>query len=103
MNPDSARSRRSVLSKLLGALAMSGSLAIVGVLVTADVAAANEPAPAAEVQQVQQQPDQVSESEAAVSYMVPDEPKAEAPEKAAPQKRVKKKRAKVDFGRFEGY
>jgi hypothetical protein len=75
MNAVPAR-RRSVVSVVVGALAMAGSFAVMGVLVLSDVADAK----------LENAPVVVSQTE----------------QKPAPKKRARKK-AKMDFGRFEGY
>jgi cell division protein FtsB len=99
MNQVPARRRRSVVSVLLGALAMAGSFAVMGVLVLSDVADAKAPR-ASEPEQMaraeQQQTAEVEQAEDAPQL----EP--EAVEKR-PVKKAGRKRAKVDFGRFEGY
>ncbi len=74
MNQVPVRRRRSVVSVLLGAFAMAGSFAVMGVLVLSDVADAKAP--------------RASEPEAV---------------EKRPVKKKGRKRAKVDFGRFEGY
>lgn len=93
--------RRSVVSMVFGALAMAGSLAVMGVLVLSDVADAKAPRKAVPVKvaRVEQQ-QTVTEVEPSI-----DQPEVVAPE--TQQKPVARKRAKkspkVDFGRYEGY
>jgi hypothetical protein len=81
--------RRSVVSLVLGALAMAGSLAVMGVLVLSDVADAKAPRKSA--------PEQVASVEQAQTVTAPEPSKKPAVKKRA------RKQAKVDFGRFEGY
>ncbi len=100
MNPTVGR-RRSAVSLFLGALAMAGSLAVMGVLVLSDVADAKAPRKAVPVKVAR------VEQQQTVTEVEPSTEKAEevAPEtaqKPAARKRSKKA-AKVDFGRYEGY
>lgn len=102
MNTSPVRHRRSIVSLLLGTLAMGGSFATLGAVILSDVAAAETaPAPAPEsAARVQQAPE-------TLSIETPPPPE-ELPELAQPEpKPAKKKRArktaKVDFGRYEGY
>jgi hypothetical protein len=100
MNLVPARRRRSIASILLGALAMAGSFAVMGVLVLSDVADAGglrKPVPV-KVAKVEQ-PQTVSAEQAENAQLVAPEPE----EKPVVAKKRARKRAKVDFGRFEGY
>src|SRR5689334_11013705 len=93
--------RRSVVSVVLGSLAMAGSFAVMGVLVLSDVADAEAPQKAV--------PEKVASVEQSQTATAPGEQLEGAPVEAtkpvtrpAPKKRARK-HAKVDFGRFEGY
>jgi hypothetical protein len=100
MNQVPARGRRSVVSVILGAFAMVGSLAVVGVLVLSDVADAKAPrtsAPEQVARVEQEQPVTVEQTENA------PEMEPEIAEEPVVVKKKSRKRAKVDFGRFEGY
>jgi hypothetical protein len=100
MNAVPAR-RRSVVSVVVGALAMAGSFAVMGVLVLSDVADAKAPR-RAEHEQVarveQEQKVAVAEEQTEDALLVAAEPE----EKPAPKKKARRK-SKMDFGRFEGY
>ena len=101
MNQVPAR-RRSVVSVILGAFALAGSFAVMGVLVLSDVADAKARRTDA--------PEKVARVEQQQTVAEPTEQLENAPlvePEAAPKPQVVKKssrkRAKVDFGRYEGY
>lgn len=95
--------RRSVVSVVVGALAMAGSVAVMGVLVFSDVADAKAPRKSVPQQQVQvakvETEQTVKEANAPAEDPFVLTPEEEAQVK--PKKRGHKR--KVDFGRFEGY
>jgi hypothetical protein len=95
--------RRSAVSLFLGALAMAGSLAVMGVLVLSDVADAKAPRKSVPVKvaRVEQQQQQTVQ-DAAPSLEESEEVAPEPEQKPAARKRTKKA-PKVDFGRYEGY
>lgn len=101
MNQVPAR-RRSVVSVILGALAMAGSFAVMGVLVLSDVADAKAPRESAPVKVAKlEQQQTVAEPTEQLESAPLMEP--EAAQKPQVTKKSGRKRAKVDFGRFEGY
>jgi hypothetical protein len=102
MNQVPARRHRSVVSVILGALAMASSFAVMGVLVLSDVADAKAPRASA--------PEKVARVEQEQTVADPMEQLENAPlvepetaQKPRAMKKSSRKRAKVDFGRFEGY
>jgi Na+/citrate or Na+/malate symporter len=102
MNQVPARRRRSVVSVLVGALAMAGSFAVMGVLVLSDVADARAPRAS--------EPEKVARVDQQQTVAEPTEQLENAPlvepetaQKPRVVKKSSRKRAKVDFGRFEGY
>jgi hypothetical protein len=102
MNQVPALRRRSVVSVILGVLAMAGSFAVMGVLVLSDVADAKAPRASA--------PEKGAWVEQQQTVAEPTEPLENAPlvepeiaQKPQVVKKSSRKRAKVDFGRFEGY
>jgi hypothetical protein len=100
MNQVPARRRRSVVSVILGSLAMAGSFAIMGVLVLSDVADAKAPRASAPEQLAR-----VEQEQTVAVEQAEDAPEVESAIAEEPPvvKKPKRKRAKVDFGRFEGY
>ncbi len=97
MNQASVR-RRSVVSVLLGAVAMVGSFAVMGVLVLSDVADAKAPRKPVQVARVEQK-----QLEAVPTQQAEDAQLVEPEEKPLRAKKRGRTRSKVDFGRFEGY
>lgn len=90
--------RRSVVSVILGALAMVGSFTIMGVLVLSDVADAKAPRKEERVARVEQK-----QLEAVPTEQAEDAQQVESEEKPLVVKKRGRTRSKVDFGRFEGY
>ncbi|HYI02767.1 hypothetical protein [Hyalangium sp.] len=101
MNLEPVRRRRSVVSVILGALAMVGSFGVIGVLVLSDVADAKAPRRSAPEQMARVEQEQTELTPVEELENAPVEA-SKTPKKVAKTKRGKKK-AKVDFGRFEGY
>jgi hypothetical protein len=96
--------RRSVVSVVMGALAMAGSVAVIGVLVFSDVADAKAPRKAVpqQVQVAKVETEQtVKEANAPAEDPLVLTPEEEL--QVAPKKKGARKHKKVDFGRFEGY
>jgi len=99
MNVVPAR-RRSLVSVVVGALAMVGSFAVMGVLVLSDVADAKAPRKSAPVQVARVEQEQtVTAAEQTENAPVGDS----ETEQKRPSKKRARRQAKVDFGRFEGY
>jgi len=102
MNSAPARRRRSAVSVILGALAMTGSFAVMGVLVLSDVADAKAPRESAPVKVARVEQEQtVAEPTEQVESALLVEPEAEQEPRV--MKKPGRKKSKVDFGRFEGY